>query len=117
VEEAARSVLQDPLRITVGERNAAASTVAQRMLFVGREEGKLLAIRQLLGEGVKPPVLVFVASKVWAVVVDCRSARSALPGVQYHTSPTVPPPDVHRQQCHGIEHINISQICSTGHKL
>ena len=33
------------------------------MLFVGREEGKLLALRQILTSGVKPPVLVFVHSK------------------------------------------------------
>lgn len=63
VEGLARSVLKDPLRITVGERNTAATTVKQRLLFVGREEGKLLALRQLIGEGMRPPVLVFVATK------------------------------------------------------
>lgn len=42
---------------------AAATTVKQRLLFVGREEGKLLALRQLIGEGMRPPVLVFVATK------------------------------------------------------
>ncbi len=63
MEQLARSVLQDPLRVTVGERNTAAATVRQRLLFVGRESGKLLALRQLLSEGLKPPVLVFVATK------------------------------------------------------
>ena len=57
-------MLQQPLRVTVGVRNSAATTVKQRLLFVGREAGKLLALRQLLREGLKPPVLVFVASKV-----------------------------------------------------
>ena len=61
---ACRSVLQQPLRITVGARNTAASSVSQRLTFVGRENGKLMALRQLLTEGLKPPVLVFVASKV-----------------------------------------------------
>ncbi len=42
---------------------AAATTVKQRLLFVGREEGKLLALRQLISEGMRPPVLVFVATK------------------------------------------------------
>ena len=42
---------------------AAVASVAQRLLFVGREEGKLLALRQLIGEGLRPPVLVFVATK------------------------------------------------------
>lgn len=63
MEQLARSVLQDPLRVTVGERNTAAATVKQRLLFVGRESGKLLALRQLIAEGLKPPVLVFVATK------------------------------------------------------
>ncbi len=43
--------------------SAAVSTVKQRLLFVGREEGKLLALRQLISEGLRPPVLVFVATK------------------------------------------------------
>ncbi|GBG65250.1 hypothetical protein CBR_g50292 [Chara braunii] len=63
VEELARSVMHDPVRIVIGERNSAASTVSQRMVFVGSEEGKLLAIRQLFTEGQKFPVLVFVQSK------------------------------------------------------
>jgi ATP-dependent RNA helicase DDX52/ROK1 len=59
VEELARSVLRDPLHIVVGERNTTQHLVKQRLLFVGREAGKLLALRQLLkGGGVKPPVLV-----------------------------------------------------------
>ncbi|GIM09618.1 hypothetical protein Vretimale_13458, partial [Volvox reticuliferus] len=64
VEDLARSVLQQPLRITVGMRNAAVSNVRQRLQFVGREAGKLLALRQLLADGgLAPPVLVFVGSK------------------------------------------------------
>lgn len=158
VESLARSVLQDPLRITVGERNtgarvegcrparrqacqlrvapswccaslwlrtaqlplgfpspapcAAASTVAQRLLFVGREEGKLLALRQLIAEGLRPPVLVFVATKERAKELHrCGATRAALragccPGgamlryafcasrpsaVPPHTAPALPP--------------------------
>eukprot|EP00798_Chlamydomonas_sp_ICE-L_P029666 gene29666-5081_t len=63
VEELARSVLQLPLRITVGARNTASTSVTQSLKFVGRENGKLSALRQLLTSGIKPPVLVFVASK------------------------------------------------------
>jgi hypothetical protein len=59
VEELARSVLRDPLHIVIGERNTTQHLVKQRLLFVGREAGKLLALRQMLkGGGVKPPVLV-----------------------------------------------------------
>ena len=63
VELLARSVLRDPLRITVGERNISATSVDQKLLFVGRENGKLLAIRQLIRDGLRPPVLVFVNTK------------------------------------------------------
>ena len=63
VEELARNVLRDPLRITVGERSAASDLVQQRLLYVGSEEGKLLGLRQLLSQGVQPPLLVFVQSQ------------------------------------------------------
>ncbi|KFM27146.1 DEAD-box ATP-dependent RNA helicase 57 [Auxenochlorella protothecoides] len=63
VESMARSVLHDPLRITVGERGNASAAVTQALQFVGREAGKALALRQLLAGGVKPPILVFVASR------------------------------------------------------
>ena len=63
VEELARNVLRDPLRITVGERSAASDLVQQRLLYVGSEEGKLLGVRQLLSQGVQPPLLVFVQSQ------------------------------------------------------
>ncbi|KAG2482517.1 hypothetical protein HYH03_018562 [Edaphochlamys debaryana] len=64
VEELARSVLQQPLRVTVGLRNAAVGSVRQKLQFVGREAGKLLALRQALADGgLAPPVLVFVNSK------------------------------------------------------
>jgi ATP-dependent RNA helicase DDX52/ROK1 len=63
VEGLARSVLRDPLRITVGERGAAAASVDQKLLFVGQENGKLLALRQLISEGLRPPILVFVNTK------------------------------------------------------
>ena len=46
-----------------GERNAAASTVQQRLVFVGKDAGKGFALRDLLrGGGLKAPILVFVSS-------------------------------------------------------
>lgn len=44
-------------------RNAATDTVDQELLFVGNEQGKLLAFRDLVKKGLSPPVLVFVQSK------------------------------------------------------
>jgi len=53
----------------VGTKGGGASShVAQSLLFVGREEGKLLAMRQLISSGgLTPPVLVFCQSKERAV--------------------------------------------------
>lgn len=63
VKELAESVLRDPIFLTVGTDNAGAVNIDQRLVYVGREEGKLLAIRQLVQEGLRPPVLVFLQSK------------------------------------------------------
>jgi hypothetical protein len=63
VAELVATVLRDPLHVTVGLPNAGAATIEQRLTFVGKEEGKLLAFRQLVQAGLKPPVLVFVQSK------------------------------------------------------
>lgn len=63
VEELASSVLQSPLRLVVGPRNAPTSAVSQRLMFVGREGGKILGLRQLIAKGLTPPVLLFVSSK------------------------------------------------------
>ncbi|KAJ0176385.1 hypothetical protein K1T71_007564 [Dendrolimus kikuchii] len=51
------------INITVGQRNAATGLVDQELLYCGNESGKLLAFRQLVQKGLKPPVLVFVQSK------------------------------------------------------
>lgn len=63
VRELAETVLRNPVLITVGIENAGATSIDQRLIFVGKEEGKLLAMRQLVQEGVSPPVLVFLQSK------------------------------------------------------
>ncbi|XP_056629660.1 DEAD box protein 52 homolog [Diorhabda sublineata] len=51
------------VRVTIGHRNAATDLVDQELLFVGNEQGKLLAFRDLVKKGICPPVLVFVQSK------------------------------------------------------
>ena len=58
VEDLANSVLRTPARLVVGEKNAAADLVEQKLVFCGREDGKLVALRQLVREGIKPPVLI-----------------------------------------------------------
>ncbi|CAH0548072.1 unnamed protein product [Brassicogethes aeneus] len=51
------------VRVTVGQRNAATDLVDQKLVFVGNEQGKLLAFRDVIRQGLNPPVLVFVQSK------------------------------------------------------
>ncbi|XP_055843283.1 DEAD box protein 52 homolog [Episyrphus balteatus] len=55
--------LKGLVRVTIGQQNAATELVNQELLFVGSESGKLIAIRDLVREGLKPPVLIFVQSK------------------------------------------------------
>jgi ATP-dependent RNA helicase DDX52/ROK1 len=63
VTEIASGFLEDPVTVSIGTENAAATTINQKLLFVGTEEGKLLAIRQLIQKGISPPVLIFLQNK------------------------------------------------------
>jgi hypothetical protein len=50
------------VKVVVGEKNAATHTVEQSLVVCGREDGKLVAPRQMVYEGLRPPVLIFVQS-------------------------------------------------------
>jgi len=63
IEELANTVLKDPIRIQVGIKNTASKNVSQELIYSGTEEGKLIALKQLINKGIKPPVLIFVQSK------------------------------------------------------
>jgi ATP-dependent RNA helicase DDX52/ROK1 len=60
VENLAKSIMPHPVSVTIGGKVAASERVKQSLMFVGSEEGKLLAVRQLVQKGLKPPVLMFV---------------------------------------------------------
>ncbi|CAH0480201.1 unnamed protein product [Peronospora belbahrii] len=63
VEELAQTVLRDPVKVAVGTKNAGASTIDQKLVFVGKEGGKLVAMKQLLHNGLQLPALLFVQNK------------------------------------------------------
>ncbi|KAH7676911.1 RNA helicase protein [Dioscorea alata] len=63
VEELARSIMHDAVRVIVGRKNSASELIKQKLIFAGSEEGKLLALRQCFAQSLNPPVLVFVQSK------------------------------------------------------
>jgi ATP-dependent RNA helicase DDX52/ROK1 len=67
VRSMAESVLRNPIDLKIagpGSVGGANTDIQQTLTFVGREEGKLLAIRQLVQRGeIKPPAIVFVQSQ------------------------------------------------------
>jgi len=63
VEEWCRLNLDNVVMLTVGQKNSATELVDQSLVFVGTEGGKLMAFRNLIVEGLNPPVLVFVQTK------------------------------------------------------
>jgi ATP-dependent RNA helicase DDX52/ROK1 len=72
VRHLSESILRTPIDITTGVHagiggnsaaGGASEHIKQELKFVGREDGKLLAIRQLIAEGITPPVLIFLQSK------------------------------------------------------
>ncbi|KAG8717061.1 RNA-dependent ATPase rok1 [Ceratobasidium sp. 395] len=62
-EATANKYLDSPVRIVVGLKDSATSTVKQKLTFVGSESGKLLTLRQQLASGFQPPLLIFVQSQ------------------------------------------------------
>ena len=78
VRHLSESVLRNPVDIAVGRpagahahstsvgastSPAANSDIDQSLEFVGKEEGKLLAIRQIVQKGFRPPAIIFLQSK------------------------------------------------------
>lgn len=63
VEEMAKSIMRDPVRVIIGHKEAASNTIDQKLVFTGNEEGKLVAIRQMIQNGeFKPPIIIFLQS-------------------------------------------------------
>ncbi|KAJ1557335.1 RNA-dependent ATPase rok1, partial [Nowakowskiella sp. JEL0078] len=63
VETLANTFMTDPIRVVIGQKDGATETIIQKLMYVGQEEGKLIAIRQMVKEGgIKPPTLIFVQS-------------------------------------------------------
>lgn len=67
VEEMCQSIMIDPIRVIIGHKEAASNTIEQKLVFTGNEEGKLLAIRQMIQQSeFKPPVIIFLQSIIRA---------------------------------------------------
>ena len=59
-EKLVRSVMHDAVRVIVRGRRNASTHVTQRLIYVGNEMGKVIAVRNLLKEGLQLPALIFV---------------------------------------------------------
>ena len=53
----------DPIKVQIGIRNATATSISQKLVYTGNEEGKLRTLRQEISDGFEPPMLIFVQSK------------------------------------------------------
>ena len=63
IEDLLKQHMNDPIKITVGIKNATATSVAQRLVYWGNEDGKIYALRNIFRDGFNPPMLVFVQNK------------------------------------------------------
>lgn len=64
IEEVVTQVMTNqPIKVQIGLQNATASTVQQKLVYTGSEDGKLTTLRQEIKEGFEPPMLIFVQSK------------------------------------------------------
>lgn len=60
----AKTVMRNPVTVTIGIQGAACANIQQSLVFVGSEEGKIISFKQLVSNGqLVPPALVFVNSK------------------------------------------------------
>jgi ATP-dependent RNA helicase DDX52/ROK1 len=60
IEDLAKMFLLDPIRVSVGRLSSAISyRIEQSLVYVGREEGKIMALRQMINKGIKPPIIIF----------------------------------------------------------
>ncbi|GMP85183.1 hypothetical protein CsSME_00038442 [Camellia sinensis var. sinensis] len=74
VEELARTIMHDAVRVIIGRKNSASESIKQKLVFVGSEEGKLLALRQSFAER-ENAIDNFRAGKTWVLIATDVIAR------------------------------------------
>ncbi|CAN1261744.1 DEAD-box ATP-dependent RNA helicase 57 [Linum perenne] len=74
IEDLARSVMHDAVRVIIGRKNTASETIKQKLIFAGSEEGKLIALRQSFAER-ETSVDDFRAGKTWVLIATDVVAR------------------------------------------
>lgn len=61
--EWAQVQMTNVVTVMVGGKNKAAVNVQQDLIYVGNEDGKMLALKEIIKTGVEVPVLIFVETK------------------------------------------------------
>ena len=62
VEDLCTSFMLNPITVNVGVKNSPSPDVEQSLVYVGNEEGKVVALKNLFYSGLSPPILLFVQS-------------------------------------------------------
>lgn len=63
VEEIANNIMVSPVRVIIGKKEGASTTIEQKVVYAGNEHGKLVALRTMLQQGeLEPPAIIFVQS-------------------------------------------------------
>ena len=62
-----RTILINPIKVVVGVQNTVVDTLQQRLIYTGKEDGKLHSLREFFEGEWNPPLLLFVQSKDRAV--------------------------------------------------
>ncbi|KAK7926148.1 hypothetical protein WMY93_008458 [Mugilogobius chulae] len=83
VEQWCRLNLDNLVTVNIGHRNTAVETVEQELLFVGSEDGKLVAMRDIIKKGFLPPMLQqrdnvvnsFRSGHIWVLICTALLAR------------------------------------------
>nr|GEZ23552.1 DEAD-box ATP-dependent RNA helicase 57 [Tanacetum cinerariifolium] len=75
VKELARTIMHDAVHVIIGRKNFASKTVKQRLVYVGSEEGKLMALRQTFEEERENAIDNFRAVKTWVLIATDVIAR------------------------------------------
>jgi ATP-dependent RNA helicase DDX52/ROK1 len=64
IEDVVKNVMSnDPLKVTIGIRNATSKSVSTKLVYTGNESNKLRTLRQEIEDSFQPPMLIFVQSK------------------------------------------------------
>lgn len=58
IEELLRQNMNDPIKVTIGMKNTTNHNVEQKLIYCGRENGKIYALQEIFNKGFMPPMLM-----------------------------------------------------------